>query len=646
MAEKTPLKWKFQTGDSIYSSPAVVDGVVYFGSRDKHLYAVDTKTGEEKWKFKTGSSIWSSPAVSDGVVYFGSSDSYLYALDAKTGEENWKFKTGGGVSSSPAVVDGVVYFGSGDKHLYALDIKTGEENWKFKTGDQVNSSPAVVDGVVYFGSYDKYLYAVDIENGEEQWKFQTGDSVYSPAVSDGVVYFGSRDNHLYAVDINTGEEKWKFMTGGWVFSPSSVSEGALYVGSTDKHLYAVDIKTGKEKWNWKRGDNIALSGLPIAFASGMVYFGSDDNYGESGHLYAVDAKTGKVKWLYKTGGKILSSPSVSGGIVYFGSYDNHLYAVDIEATLASGKEELKREEAEKEALAEAQEKADKHGITVYDIRIKYISDEITLEEAIELQTQHLKEEQKQKELEQDILLAAMLKRKEVEKKRKEVEKKRKEEEKKRQEEADKHGIPEEDIRNQYISGEITLEEAIELQKEEEELEQKRKEEGIEKLLKRDLLYACWDADPASDIYNQSYETEVTHEQADYIENQGLGCQRLEEVDPDADDYDPEETEKIKIDVEDYVDNDFKNDFFSRFDTDELESGEISKEEIEEWINSSVGRLCELFRSFTIHDEDQIYLQVESKEYKLEDLSPDWTDDKYYLDDKKMEYFINTSMEDW
>ena len=385
------------------------------------------------------------------------------------------------------------------------------------------------------------------------------------------------------------------------------------------------------KWKFETGDSVSSS---PAVVDGVVYFGSYDN-----HLYALDTKTGEEQWKFETGDSVFSSPAVSDGVVYFGSHDNYLYAVDIEAASALGKQEINRQEEEKKALAEKQEEADKHGITVEDIRTKYISGEITLEEAIELQTQHLKEEQKQKELEQDILLAAMLKRKEVEKKRKE-------EEKKRQEEADKHGITEEDIRNQYISGEITLEEAIELQKEEEELEQKRKEEGIEKLLKRDLLYACWDADPASDIYNQSYETEVTHEQADYIENQGLGCQRLEEVDPDADDYDPEETEKIKIDVEDYVDNDFKNDFFSRFDTDELESGEISKEEIEDWINSSVGRLCELFRSFTIHDEDQIYLQVESKEYKLEDLSPDWTDDKYYLDDKKMEYFINTSMEDW
>jgi outer membrane protein assembly factor BamB len=53
--EKSPLKWKFKTKGKFFSSPTLSDGVVYFGSSDNHLYAVDIKTGEEKWKFKTGS---------------------------------------------------------------------------------------------------------------------------------------------------------------------------------------------------------------------------------------------------------------------------------------------------------------------------------------------------------------------------------------------------------------------------------------------------------------------------------------------------------------------------------------------------------------------------------------------------------------
>jgi outer membrane protein assembly factor BamB len=430
--EKSPLKWEFETGSTV-NSPAVVDGVVYFGSRDNHLYAVDIQIGAEKWKFETGGVYTSSPAVSDGVVYIGSFASwvnYLYAVDTKTGEEKWKFKTGDKVLSSPAVSDGVVYFGCSDKHLYALDTKIGKEKWKFKTKGEIYSSPTLSDGVVYFGSNDHHLYALNANTGEEKWKFETGDSVRSsPAVSEGVVYFGSSDNHLYAVDSKTGEEKWKFKTGGYfAFSSPAVSDGVVYFGSSDNHLYALDMKTGKEKWKFETEDSIDSSPTVLA---GVVYFGSDDS-----HLYALDSKTGEEKWKFETGGNVRSSPSVLEGVVYFGSRDNHLYAVDIEAASALGKEELN-----------IQEEADKHGVTEEDIRIKYISGEITLEEAIELQTQ---------------------------------DQKRKEELNKLKEEADKHGVTEEDIKTKYICGEITLEEAIELQTQHLKEEQKRQKEAGQK----------------------------------------------------------------------------------------------------------------------------------------------------------------------
>ena len=54
----------------------------------------------------------SSPAVANGVVYVGSDDNNVYALNATTGAKLWSYTTGGDVVSSPAVVNGVVYVGS------------------------------------------------------------------------------------------------------------------------------------------------------------------------------------------------------------------------------------------------------------------------------------------------------------------------------------------------------------------------------------------------------------------------------------------------------------------------------------------------------------------------------------------------------
>ena len=89
------LKWTFTAGSAVESSPAVADGVVYFGSEypDFSVYAVDTRTGAELWKYVTNGAVYSSPAVANGVVYVGSYDtSEVFALDARTGAKLWKLR--------------------------------------------------------------------------------------------------------------------------------------------------------------------------------------------------------------------------------------------------------------------------------------------------------------------------------------------------------------------------------------------------------------------------------------------------------------------------------------------------------------------------------------------------------------------------
>jgi len=63
------------------------------------------------------------------VVYVGSFNSRVYALDARTGRVLWNYSTGGYVESSPAVANGVVYVGSDDDNVYALDAATGVKLW-------------------------------------------------------------------------------------------------------------------------------------------------------------------------------------------------------------------------------------------------------------------------------------------------------------------------------------------------------------------------------------------------------------------------------------------------------------------------------------------------------------------------------------
>jgi outer membrane protein assembly factor BamB len=127
--------------DRIRSSPTVVDGVVYVGSRDSTLYAIDAATGNQIFEFTNASSrIQSSPTVVDGVVYVGSFDNSLYAIDAATGNQIFEFTNATDrIRSSPTVVDGVVYVGSDDSTLYAVDAATREA--QLYVGDEFGFIP-------------------------------------------------------------------------------------------------------------------------------------------------------------------------------------------------------------------------------------------------------------------------------------------------------------------------------------------------------------------------------------------------------------------------------------------------------------------------------------------------------------------------
>ena len=71
----------FITDGDVVSSPAVAGSVIYVGSEDGHLYAVDRMTGEKLWDYATGDMVTSSPAVENGTVYVGSHDGNLYAFE-------------------------------------------------------------------------------------------------------------------------------------------------------------------------------------------------------------------------------------------------------------------------------------------------------------------------------------------------------------------------------------------------------------------------------------------------------------------------------------------------------------------------------------------------------------------------------------
>jgi eukaryotic-like serine/threonine-protein kinase len=340
------VMWKFKASGAVKSSPVLANGLVYFGSDDGSLYAIDQENGELEWQFKTAKKITSTPAVDQGMLYFVDGDGYLYALNALDGTKKWAFATGGEgdwdqwdlFQSSPEVANGKVYFGSGDGSVYAVDALTGKLAWQYNTLEDsqtaspywpVHSSPAVVNGIVYVGGYCGDFYALDAVTGKLEWKYATGRPVQSsPLVNGGLVYFGGRDDVLHALDAKTGVETWAYHSpeASWMPSSPAIWNDTLFVGSSNAYtFYAINALTGEIRW---KVTSPGRSFSSPAVAGGVVYYGDATGQGAGvGHLYALDALTGNQLWSYNVPADVFSSPVVLNGVVYFTSMDGSLYAL-------------------------------------------------------------------------------------------------------------------------------------------------------------------------------------------------------------------------------------------------------------------------------------------------------------------------------
>ncbi len=203
-------RWRFQTGDVIYSAPVVANGIAYFGSADKKVCAVRAADGAFVWAFQTRDIVSAAPAVSDGTVYVASEDKHLYALDADTGQPRWTFSAGSPLVAPPVVFGDTVFASGENGTLVALDTLTGSERWRYHADKAILAAVTVKDARVYVGSYDGKVTALDAANGNIMWQTELDDEVKTqPQVARGRVFVTSR-NDLLALDATNGAMVWHY----------------------------------------------------------------------------------------------------------------------------------------------------------------------------------------------------------------------------------------------------------------------------------------------------------------------------------------------------------------------------------------------------------------------------------------------------
>lgn len=260
--------------DKIIAGPLQVGDLVYVGTADNHLSALDASTGMEKWRFSTSGPIWATPTYHEGILYLTCMDKQVYALDANTGAQLWQTELGGAISAQAIVNPGenLVYVGAYDNAMHALNMENGTEEWRVETTNWIWSAPALADGKLYFADSSAQVFAVDAASGENLWQVTVnqmnesggvanrieveGAVQASPVVADGVVYIAAEGNVateeglLVALDTETGAEIWQRTTRAPLFTTPVIVDDMIVVAMNSEQaiLAAYDRASGNPQW--------------------------------------------------------------------------------------------------------------------------------------------------------------------------------------------------------------------------------------------------------------------------------------------------------------------------------------------------------------------------------------------------------------
>lgn len=272
--------WSLETDGRIRSTPAVSDGRVVVGSADGSVYAAAATNGRLLWRFDTPGreldsgafgfdrrTVQSSPAIVGGRVYVGTRSGSLFAIDLETGVELWESSHGSSwVNGGPAVADGRVFAGSSDgRFIQAVDAATGEELWRRDSG-VAWSSPLVAGGAVHFTESNGVVRALDAATGSTLWGTVLPDDLWgSPVIHDGVLFVGT-DDGFYALRGSDGSTPFHRA----VFWDSTYTRARWYLGherladQLEDHLYELLDERRLTTWLQTRVEDGEPSALVMA----------------------------------------------------------------------------------------------------------------------------------------------------------------------------------------------------------------------------------------------------------------------------------------------------------------------------------------------------------------------------------------------
>lgn len=319
------LAWTFKTQGPIgWASMPVLSKdrkLVYIGSTDGCLYALDIEKGNVQWRYDTGAAVIASPVNADNRILIASTNGSLHAL-TPNGSKIWEYTSASPLVATPLVHNDSSLLSSMDGTVKFINHNDGSVKWTYRTDGPVVSSPAILENLVFVGSRDKNLHAISLDRGYRQWLFPTdGPIVSSPLVSTDSVYIGSTDGTMYAVEAETGKIVWKYRTDKAIVAKGTLEFTSVTLCTEDKWLHCIEKYKGGLMWKARLHSPVLGS---LTSALGNLYVANRE-----GWLQCFNLRDGEIKWQMNVEKRLESSPLVAGKMLFQGTVAGDLFAYNL-----------------------------------------------------------------------------------------------------------------------------------------------------------------------------------------------------------------------------------------------------------------------------------------------------------------------------
>ncbi len=348
------IKWAFNVGAAVGTSTAIgADSTLYFGSsyemaseneQATFLYALSFP-GSLKWKFRTHSSgaasLAAAPIVArDGIIYIGSRDRRLYAVQPN-GQLKWIFEADDQIEYAGLNIglDGVIYFVDWSKYLYAVN-PDGSLRWKrdgyhlFMNWSTAGISFSPEGSTLYLGllgtaASDTVTGLAAVGNdGGVKWIFNGAVAVGTPLVDNsGNIFFvgayGKGASETKATGIYSltpeGQLRWNFLCHSFSGVDLTMDyNGNVYFGiaksGTEFWLVSTDNE-GNLRWEYNMSQFGPLSSSLICDVEGTIYAAA----WHQNLLFALSSD-GYLKWQVEIGPVGYISPALGDGLLFIGTW--------------------------------------------------------------------------------------------------------------------------------------------------------------------------------------------------------------------------------------------------------------------------------------------------------------------------------------